>query len=212
MKYQLQYKTISNEGIESSWINWSDKEYNSYDEANCERIDLMRAFPNHQKTFVVRVVPSLHSTIRIHKIEFQTMADGPGLRNTVYCAGCGHHCKGCHNPQTWDFNSGQDVNFYDILEELLDDPYSNVTFSGGDPLYQVEEFTWLAKMIKDESEKTIWCYTGFTYDEVKKSNKLNKILEYIDVLVDGPYIEELKDNSLEYRGSSNQNIIFLNKK
>lgn len=152
------------------------------------------------------------SGIRILDILEETMADGPGLRTSIYCAGCAHHCPGCHNPQSWDFNGGRLAGIDEILAIIKDDEFSNVTFSGGDPLYQVEAFTELARRIKEETGKTIWCYTGFTYEEILSDKKLSMILPYIDVLVDGPFIESLKDKELLFRGSSNQRIIYLNGK
>ena len=137
------------------------------------------------------------------------MADGPGLRTSIYCAGCDHHCPGCHNPQSWDRNGGHEATVDELLEIIKADEFSNVTFTGGDPLYQVEAFTELAKRIKKETSKTIWCYTGFTYEEILANERLSAILPYIDVLVDGPFILELRDPELLFRGSSNQRIIYL---
>lgn len=135
--------------------------------------------------------------------------DGPGLRTSIYCAGCAHRCPGCHNPQSWDFAGGREVTVDDLLEVIKADEFANVTFSGGDPLYQVEAFTELARRIKEETSKTIWCYTGFTYEEVLADTRLSQILPYLDVLVDGPYVEALRDTNLPFRGSSNQRIINL---
>jgi anaerobic ribonucleoside-triphosphate reductase activating protein len=97
----------------------------------------------------------------------------------------------------------------EILEIIKADEFSNVTFSGGDPLYQVEAFTELARRIKEETRKNIWCYTGFTYEKIKADERLSQILPYIDTLVDGPFIESLRDPELHFRGSSNQRIIHL---
>ncbi len=139
----------------------------------------------------------------------QTMADGPGFRTSIYCAGCEHHCPGCHNPQSWDRKNGHWVDVQEILDVVKADDMSNVSFSGGDPLYQVEAFTELARRIKEETSKTIWCWTGFTYEEILADERLSMILPYIDVLVDGPFKMELRDTQLLFRGSSNQRIIYL---
>ena len=151
-------------------------------------------------------------TIRILDILEETMADGPGLRTSIYCAGCLHHCPGCHNPQSWDMNGGNPMEVDDILKVILDDEFSNVTFTGGDPFYQVEAFTELARKIKENSSKTIWCYTGFTIEEIRADSRLSMMLPYIDVIVDGPFIMEKKDRELLFRGSSNQRIIYLHGK
>ncbi|MBO8467399.1 MAG: anaerobic ribonucleoside-triphosphate reductase activating protein [Bacteroidetes bacterium] len=150
--------------------------------------------------------------IRVLDIIEETMADGPGLRTSIYCAGCLHHCPGCHNPQSWDMHGGKEMSVDKLLDLIKDDEFSNVTFTGGDPFYQVEAFTELARRIKEETDKTIWCYTGFTYEEIEADSKLSMMLPYIDVLVDGPFILELRDTELLFRGSSNQRIIYLHGK
>ena len=147
--------------------------------------------------------------IRVLDIAYETMADGPGLRTSIYSAGCAHRCPGCHNPQSWDFTAGQEMSVQELLDIVKDDEFANVTFSGGDPLYQVEAFTELARRIKEETDKTIWCYTGFKYEEILEDERLSMILPYLDVLVDGPFIEDLRNTSLPFRGSSNQRIIQL---
>lgn len=148
--------------------------------------------------------------VRILDIIEETTADGEGFRTSIYFAGCRHYCKGCHNPQSWDMNGGYEVTIDHLLDIIKADEFANVTFSGGDPLYQCDGVTELARRIKEETDKTIWCYTGFTYEEILDNAWLSKILPYIDVLVDGPFIEELKTIELPYRGSSNQKIIKLN--
>ena len=147
--------------------------------------------------------------IRILDILEETMMDGPGLRTSIYCAGCAHRCPGCHNPQSWDFMGGREVDIQEILDVVRADEFANVTFSGGDPFYQVEAFTELARRIKEETGKNIWCYTGFTYEEILADERLSQMLPYIDTLVDGPFIQELRDPDLPFRGSSNQRIIHL---
>ena len=147
--------------------------------------------------------------IRVLDILEETMMDGTGLRTSIYCAGCAHHCKGCHNPQSWDFNGGREMSVDLLIDIIKEDEFANVTFSGGDPLYQVEAFTELARRIKEETNKTIWCYTGYTYEEILNDERLSQILPYIDTLVDGPYVEALRNENLAFRGSSNQRIITL---
>lgn len=148
-------------------------------------------------------------TVRILDIIEETTADGEGLRTSIYFAGCKHYCKGCHNPQSWDMNGGYEVTLDYLMDIICDDEFCDVTFSGGDPLYQCDSVTELARRIKEETNKTIWCYTGFTYEEILDNAWLSQILPYIDVLVDGPFIEELKTTELPFRGSSNQRIIKL---
>lgn len=137
------------------------------------------------------------------------MVDGPGLRTSIYCAGCSHHCPGCHNPESWDFDGGYDMEIEDLLKVINDDEFSNVTFTGGDPLFQVEAFTELARRIKETSNKTIWCYSGYTLEQIQADPHLAQILPYLDVLVDGLYMDALRDTELLFRGSSNQRIIYL---
>ena len=150
-------------------------------------------------------------TLRVLDILFETMMDGPGLRTSIYFAGCKHHCKGCHNPQSWDMNGGYSMPINHILTLIKEDEFANVTFSGGDPFYQVDAVTELAKRIKAETDKTIWCYTGFTIEEIREDPNLSKLLQYIDVLVDGPYVEALRNTDLPFRGSTNQRIIAIKK-
>lgn len=147
--------------------------------------------------------------LRILDILEETTADGPGFRTSIYSAGCAHRCPGCHNPQSWDFGGGREVTVEELLAVVKADEFADVTFSGGDPLYQVEAFTELARRIKEETGKTIWCYTGFTYEEILADKRLSMILPYLDVLVDGPFISDLRDPDLPFRGSSNQRIIHL---
>ncbi len=146
-------------------------------------------------------------TLRVIEIVEGTSVDGPGLRTSIYFAGCNHRCSGCHNPQTWDFEAGHDMPIDEILDVVIENDF-NVTFSGGDPLYQAKALTKLAKAIR-KLGKTIWCYTGFTYEEIAEHPSYKELLAEIDVLVDGPFIEKLKDESLHFRGSSNQRILHL---
>ncbi|MBO7116828.1 MAG: anaerobic ribonucleoside-triphosphate reductase activating protein [Prevotella sp.] len=136
-----------------------------------------------------------------------TMVDGPGFRTSIYCAGCRHACPGCHNPQSWDFSGGHPMSTEDIMRIIEADPYANVTFSGGDPMYQPEGFTELARAIRERTNKDIWCFTGFTFETLVNNPRHRQLLELIDVLVDGPFIKSLRDENLLFRGSSNQRLI-----
>ena len=151
----------------------------------------------------------MRNKIRVLDIIQQTTVDGPGLRTAIYCAGCAHRCPGCHNPQSWHFGGGDWMSVSELMKIIKSDEFSDVTFTGGDPFYQVDAFAALAKRIKKETNKTIWCWTGFTIEEIRASIHMSKLLQYIDVLVDGPYIEELRTTDLPWRGSSNQRVIEL---
>ena len=139
-------------------------------------------------------------------IEYTT-SDGPGFRTSIYCSGCNHKCRNCQNPQTWNIMNGKPVDVEDLFLKVYRNEMSNVTFSGGDPFYQPTAFAELAKMIKEKTNKTIWCYTGFTYEQIVRDPKMSNLLQYLDVLVDGEFVEELKDPDLLFRGSSNQRLI-----
>ena len=136
-----------------------------------------------------------------------TTVDGPGFRTTIYCAGCPNRCPGCHNPESWNQGNGQALETEEILERVLADEFANVTFSGGDPMYQAKGFTELAQAIKAKSNKNIWCYTGYKFERLRHDRRQAELLQYIDVLVDGPYVESLRDRDALFRGSRNQRLI-----
>lgn len=146
--------------------------------------------------------------MRVLDILHGTIVDGPGLRTSIYFAGCKHHCPGCHNPGSWDFAGGVEKSVDDIFSEIEKNGF-NVTLSGGDPLYQdIDELTALAKKIKDAG-LDLWVYTGFTIEEVFELKIYDKFLQYVDVVVDGPFEIKNRDTSLMFRGSSNQRILKL---
>lgn len=145
--------------------------------------------------------------ISVIKIVEDTTVDGPGFRTTVYAAGCPNACPGCHNPQSWDIGSGQMMSTEDIMEVIRADEFADVTFSGGDPMFQPEGFAELAKAIKKETGKNIWCYTGYKFENLKRNSRQAELLQWIDVLVDGPYVEALRDRNALFRGSRNQRLI-----
>ena len=145
----------------------------------------------------------------------ETIVDGEGIRYSIYLAGCRHHCKGCHNKASWNPQAGslltqQKVD--EIINEIIANPLlDGITFSGGDPFYNPEEFLPLIKTIKERTNMNIWCYTGYTYEQLMGMEVCREILKLVDVLVDGKFIEDLYSPYLEFRGSSNQRIIKLGK-
>jgi anaerobic ribonucleoside-triphosphate reductase activating protein len=138
-----------------------------------------------------------------------SMVNGDGLRIVLFVSGCEHHCKGCHNQITWNPNFGTlftEETKNEIFKELDKDYISGITFSGGDPLFStnLETVTELCKEIKEKyPTKTIWLYTGYTYDDVKDF----EVFKYVNYVVDGRFEIDKKVDGLEYRGSSNQKII-----
>lgn len=145
--------------------------------------------------------------ISVLKIVEDTTVDGPGFRTSIYAAGCEHGCKGCHNPESWGISNGKWMDIDEILKIIERNFLAQVSFSGGDPLFQPEAFAELARRIKLDTQKNIWCYTGFTFQKILRNPKLSAILPYIDVLVDGQFIEKKKVANLPFVGSSNQRII-----
>ncbi|NAW51890.1 anaerobic ribonucleoside-triphosphate reductase activating protein [Elizabethkingia argentiflava] len=154
---------------------------------------------------------SFTNKLSVLKIVEDTLVDGPGFRTSIYAAGCIHECVGCHNPASWVHRNGTFMEIDRILEVVKNNFLAQVSFSGGDPLCQPQAFTTLAKKIKQETGKNIWCYTGFTFEKIKRTPTLEPILYYLDVLVDGRFIEKKKDTTLLFRGSSNQRIIEVQK-
>ena len=141
------------------------------------------------------------------------MLNGDGLRVVLWVAGCSHCCKDCQNPVTWDPDGGllfDEAAKQEIFEQLDQSYISGITFSGGDPLHlnNIDDVTALAKEIREKyPNKTIWVYTGYTWDAVKDL----PYLKFVDVLVDGPFVEELKDVTLHWKGSANQSVIDVRK-
>lgn len=149
----------------------------------------------------------MKETISILRVVEETTVDGPGFRTAIYAAGCPNHCPGCHNPESWDINAGRPTAVDELLRRILSDDFADVTFSGGDPMFQAQGFTALAREIKAASQKTIWCYTGFTFEDCLSDPVRRGLLEEVDVLVDGRFERSLRDETLRFRGSSNQRII-----
>ena len=149
--------------------------------------------------------------LAIPDIQEDSIVDGEGIRSVIWFQGCNHKCYLCQNPETWDFEGGTVVSIEKIKERIRSLEFQQgVTFSGGDPLYQLDAFIELAKEVH-KCKMDVWVYTGYTYEELielsKNDNKYIKALKEIDVLVDGPFINKLKSFDVKFRGSKNQRII-----
>lgn len=151
--------------------------------------------------------------MRYHDITKDDMLNGDGLRVVLWVAGCTHHCEGCQNPVTWDPEGGilfDRAAKEEIFEQLDQEYIDGITFSGGDPLYvgNREEVLALAKEIRERyPDKSIWLYTGYRFEEIWEE----PLMAYLDVLVDGRYLEEERDVTLPWRGSANQRVIDVQK-
>ena len=146
--------------------------------------------------------------IRVAGIVNDSIVDGPGLRLTVFTQGCWRHCPGCHNPQTHDFSGGELKSVSEILSMVEEnDLLDGITLSGGEPFMQPEACASLARAVK-EMGLSVWCYTGYSFESlVGGGREWRKLLENIDVLVDGAFIFKMKTSDSQFKGSSNQRII-----
>ena len=149
--------------------------------------------------------------LRISGCVADSIVDGPGLRFTVFVQGCPHHCPGCHNPQTHDFQEGHLVDPQAVIDAVLQDPLARgVTFSGGEPFCQPKPLWQIGQAIAAQG-KDIVIYTGYTLEQLlekgKKEPEILALLSLADLLVDGPYIQEQRDLTLQYRGSANQRLL-----
>lgn len=146
--------------------------------------------------------------VRYHNILHDNMTNGDGLRVVLFVSGCDHHCKGCQNPITWDPNDGLIFGIkemFEIFDQLKQPHISGITLSGGDPLYpdnrpMITNICYILKLLLPD--KTIWCYTGYLFEQIKDL----PVMQYIDVLVDGPFVQELADVQYRWAGSTNQRI------
>ena len=141
----------------------------------------------------------------LHIVE-GTSVDGPGLRTSIYLAGCNHRCPGCHNPDSWDFKGGEERTLDELMQVIAYNE-APVTLSGGDPLLQPDGTRALIHRIKQDLGYNVWCYTGFTWEEIEKDPALLDVVRELDVLVDGPFLQAQRDISLRFRGSRNQRLI-----
>jgi len=152
--------------------------------------------------------------MRYNKIRKMDIADGPGVRVSIFFQGCAFHCKNCFNPETWDFKGGKEFTD-ETIEEVLNlcdkEFISGLSLLGGEPMHptNIEGSTKLARMFKERfPEKNIWTWTGFLFDEYLKDKE---IVKYLDVVVDGQFKDELRNPNLKWKGSANQRVIDVQK-
>ena len=151
--------------------------------------------------------------MRYNQIRKMDIADGPGVRVSIFFQGCAFHCKNCFNSETWDFNGGKEFTI-ETIDKVLDlcgeDYIKGLSILGGEPMHPVniEGTLALAQAFKEKyPNKTLWVWTGFLFEQLKNQ----EVLKYIDVLVDGQYVDELHDPRLKWKGSSNQRVIDVQK-
>lgn len=139
-----------------------------------------------------------------------SVVNGEGIRDVVFLQGCPHHCKGCHNPHTWNPEDGKPMAMMDVFRDLWKSP-NQVTISGGEPLIQLPDVRGLIFYLNRKQGKTSWLYTGYRYEEID-TEEWKKLLDAgVVVVVDGRFEEDKKDLTLQFRGSSNQRLIDLQK-
>ena len=155
------------------------------------------------------------------EIKYNDIANGPGVRTTLFVSGCTHHCKGCFNEIAWDFNYGKpftEETINSIVESLKPDYVSGLTLLGGEPFEhtnQIGLLPLLREVKKVYPAKNIWCFSGYLFDNdildnmCQKWTETKEMLSYIDVLVDGKFVEELKNLNLKFKGSENQRTILV---
>lgn len=150
------------------------------------------------------------------KIKINDVANGPGLRISLFTSGCTHHCKGCFQPETWNFNNGEPYTS-DVQKNIIEKSHSKyiagLSLLGGDPLDNVEGILTLLKEYREVfgNTKTIWLWTGYLFEEIINDELMSKVLPFVDVIIDGQFIEDLKDITLKYKGSTNQRVIDIPK-
>lgn len=155
-------------------------------------------------------------------IKFYDIANGEGVRTSLFVSGCTHHCKNCFNPETWSFSYGKpftEKTIEEIVRSLKPDHINGLSLLGGEPMEIANQKALLplVKKVKESYKgKTIWCYTGYLFEDLLPSGKVcspwtNELLKNIDILVDGEFVEKLKDISLRFKGSSNQRVIDVQK-
>ena len=146
--------------------------------------------------------------VNLAGIQSDSIVDGPGIRTTFFCQGCPHHCEGCHNPETWPFAGGTPMETENMALAAISNPLcKGVTFSGGEPFAQAEGFLDLAKALKARGYE-VASYSGYTFEALLHGTAAQRqLLEHIDILIDGPFLQKEKSLELAFRGSANQRIL-----
>lgn len=150
------------------------------------------------------------------KIKFNDIANGPGLRLSLFTSGCTHHCKGCFQPETWNFKNGEPFTLETqkyIIEKSKNKYIAGLSLLGGDPLDNVDGILPLLQEYRKTfaATKSIWLWTGYLFEEILKDDLKSEVLPFIDVIIDGKFEENLKDITLKYKGSTNQRVIDVKK-
>jgi len=154
---------------------------------------------------------SASETLRIAGVVRESVVDGPGLRYVIFAQGCPHRCPGCHNPHTWDPAGGYEVAGAELLADIGRNPLlKGVTFSGGEPFLQAGAFAILGRVLRERGYDIV-TYTGYRYEELQgmKNPQVRELLDFTDILIDGPFVLSERDLTLPFRGSRNQRIIDL---
>lgn len=147
--------------------------------------------------------------LKIAGIIKESFVDGDGIRYVVFTQGCEHNCIGCHNPKTHNPDDGFFIETDKIIKDIKKNPLlSGITISGGEPFLQTKRLISFLKLLK-ENDINVWLYSGYTIEEIQNDSLMNEALQYIDVLVDGPFVLDKKNPELRFRGSENQRIIKL---
>ncbi len=152
----------------------------------------------------------LENSIYVAGITENTIVDGEGFRTSLYVSGCDIKCPDCHNKDYWDIRSGQEMSIDEVYDKITLH-FTDITFIGGEPMMQASALSKLAQKIKVFTKKTIWIYSGHTYEEIIHNKNYLNLLKFCDVLVDGPFDKNYFQNNLRFKGSSNQRIIDVRK-
>lgn len=152
----------------------------------------------------------MQNKIRIMDFVYSSSVDGTGFRDVLFVNYCPHHCEGCHNPESWDKANGHDITIEEAYKNLTKSEITNVTFSGGEPFEQAEALATLADMLKQKG-KTIWVYSGYTFEQLIKDPVKLELLKLCDVLVDGRFDINQKGLNMRFKGSHNQRILDVKK-